>query len=91
MDTFPLISITKSLYDQDSIFFREVAFVKTEEGYQVIDGRKVESVEGYDNLDELMKRSISPEGKLVYYPVLLKDNDPSIRLDLASPKAATKH
>lgn len=63
-------------------FFREVAFVKTEEGYQAIDGRKLESVEGYDNLDELMKRSISQEGKLVYYPVLLKDNDPSIRLDL---------
>ncbi len=63
-------------------FFREVAFVKTEEGYQAIDGRKVESVEGYDNLDELMKRSISQEGKWVYYPVLLKDNDPSIRLDL---------
>lgn len=63
-------------------FFREVAFVKTEEGYQAIDGRKVESVEGYDNLDKLMKRSISQEGKLVYYPVLLKDNDPSIRLDL---------
>ena len=63
-------------------FFREVAFVKTEEGYQATDGRKVELVEGYDNLDELMKRSISPEGKLVYYPVLLKDNDPSIRLDL---------
>lgn len=63
-------------------FFREITFVKTEEGYQAIDGRKVESVEGYDNLDELMKRSISQEGKLVYYPVLLKDNDPSIRLDL---------
>lgn len=56
-------------------FFREVAFVKTEEGYQAIDGRKVESVEGYDNLNELMKRSISQEGKLVYYPVLLKDCD----------------
>lgn len=63
-------------------FFREIAFVKTDEGYQATDGRKVELVEGYDNLDELMKRSISPEGKLVYYPVLLKDNDPSIRLDL---------
>ena len=63
-------------------FFREIAFVKTEEGYQATDGRKVELVEGYDNLDELMKRSISQEGKLVYYPVLLKDNDPSIRLDL---------
>lgn len=63
-------------------FFREVAFVKTEEGYQTTDGREVESVEGYDHLDKLMKRSISPEGKLVYYPVLLKDNDPSTRLDL---------
>lgn len=63
-------------------FFREVAFVKTEEGYQTTEGKRVESVEGYNNLDELMKRSISPEGKLVYYPVLLKDNDPSIRLDL---------
>ena len=56
-------------------FFHEVAFVKTEEGYQAINGRKLESVEGYDNLDELMKRSISQEGKLVYYPVLLKDCD----------------
>ncbi len=63
-------------------FFREVAFVKTEEGYQTTEGKRVESVEGYNNLDELMKRSISQEGKLVYYPVLLKDNDPSIRLDL---------
>ena len=56
-------------------FFRDVAFVKIEEGYQATDGRKVESIEEYDNLDELMKRSISPEGKLVYYPVLLKDCD----------------
>lgn len=53
-------------------FFREVAFVKTEEGYQTTDGRKVESVAGYDQLDELMKRSISPEGELVYYPVRLE-------------------
>lgn len=63
-------------------FYREVAFVKTDEGYQTVDGKRVESVDGYDHLDELMKRSISPEGKLVYYPVLLKDNDPSTRLDL---------
>lgn len=56
-------------------FFREVAFVKTEKGYQTIDGKRVKSVEGYNNLDELMKLAISPEGKLVYYPVLLKDCD----------------
>ena len=29
-------------------FFREVAFVKTEKGYQAIDGRKVESVEVFN-------------------------------------------
>lgn len=62
--------------------FREIAFVKTENGYRTEDGRNVERVDGWDNLDELMKRSISQEGKLLYYPVLLKDNDPSIRLDL---------
>ena len=54
-------------------FFCEVAFIKTEEGYQTTDGKKVQSVKGYDNLDELMKRSVSPDGELVYYPVLLKD------------------
>ena len=54
-------------------FFCEVAFIKTEEGYQTTDGKKVQSVEGYNNLDELMKRSVSPDGELVYCPVLLKD------------------
>ena len=62
-------------------FFREVAFIKTKDGYQTTDGKKVESVEGYKNLDELMKRSVSSKGELVYYPVLLKDNKPSTRLN----------
>lgn len=62
-------------------FYREVSFVKTEEGYQTTDGKKVESIEGYENLDELMKRSISPEGKLVYYPVLLKEMEGISALD----------
>lgn len=53
-------------------FYREVAFVKTDEGYQTVDGKRVESVDGYDDLDALMKRSISPEGELVYYPVRLE-------------------
>ena len=56
-------------------FFRETAFQKTEKGYQTTDGKQVKSVEGYDNLDEIMKRSLSKEGELVYYPVLLKDCD----------------
>lgn len=62
-------------------FYREIAFMKTEKGYQTIDGKKVKSIEGYDSLDELMKRSISPEGKLVYYPVLLKEIEGVSTLD----------
>ena len=55
-------------------FFREAAFYKTEEGgYIREDGRRVASVDGCDDLDGLFKRSISQEGDLVYYPVLLED------------------
>lgn len=56
-------------------FFRETAFQKTKNGYQTTEGKQVKSVEGYENLDEIMKRSLSKEGELVYYPVLLKDYD----------------
>ena len=47
--------------------------MKTEEGYQSEDGKQVESVEGYEDLDQLFRRSISPQGELVYYPVVLKE------------------
>ena len=30
-------------------------------------------MEGYEDLDQLFRRSISPEGELVYYPVVLKE------------------
>lgn len=56
-------------------FFREVAFQKTGKGYKTTGGEVVESIEGYEDMDALMKRSISPEGDLVYYPVILKDGD----------------
>lgn len=55
-------------------FFRETAFLKTETGYQTTDGRAVQSVDGYADLDGLFKRSISQQGQLVYYPVLLQDS-----------------
>ncbi len=55
-------------------FFREVSFVKTDDGYRTTNGKKVKSIDGHE-LDEIMKLSISSEGKLVYYPVLLKDCD----------------
>lgn len=54
-------------------FFRATAFLKTENGYETADGKVVVSVEGHDDLNDLFKRSISSDGYLVYYPVLLKD------------------
>ena len=56
-------------------FFRENAFQRTKNGYQTTEGKQVKFVEGYENLDEIMKRSLSKDGELVYYPVLLKDCD----------------
>lgn len=53
-------------------FFRQVTFVKTDSGYQDSKGKTVVSVDGHPDLDALFKRSISKEGYLVYYPVLLK-------------------
>lgn len=54
-------------------FFRQVMFVKTDSGYQDSKGKTVVSVDGHPDLDTLFKRSISQEGYLVYYPVLLKE------------------
>ena len=45
-------------------FFRETAFQKTERGYQTTDGKQIKAMEGYENLDEIMKRSLSKEGIL---------------------------
>ena len=47
-------------------------FVKTDSGYQNANGKVVASVDDHPDLDELFKRSISEQGYLVYYPVLLK-------------------
>lgn len=58
---------------QIPFFFRQTAFLKTENGYQTVDGKTVESVENHADLDELFKRSISKQGQIVYYPVLLKE------------------
>ena len=60
---------------QVPFFFRQTAFYKTGTGYQTAAGQTVQSVDGYPELDKLMKRSISPEGELVYYPVLLQPRD----------------
>ena len=53
-------------------FFRTIAFQKTDDGYAAMDGRIVASVDGFENLDELFKLSLTKEGDLVYYPVVLE-------------------
>ena len=57
---------------QVPFFFRETAFYKTDAGYQTAEGKTVESVDNHPELEELFKRSISPEGEIVYYPILLE-------------------
>jgi len=53
-------------------FFRNVAFQKTDEGYVAEDGRLVASVDGFEDLDELFKLSLTMNGELVYFPILLE-------------------
>lgn len=56
------------------IMFRETDFIKTETGYETKDTHKqVESITGYDTVDELFQRSLSEEGQLVYYPVIFQN------------------
>lgn len=70
---------------QVPIFYREVAFKKSEIGYQplaedekTVQLRTVESVEGWENLDNLFKRSLSENGEIVYYPVVYQAIDPQV-------------
>lgn len=60
---------------QVPFFFRETAFYKTDAGYQTAEGKIVASVDNHPALEELFKRSISPEGEIVYYPVLLEPGE----------------
>lgn len=53
-------------------FFRNTAYTKTEKGYETLDGKVVASVNGQSDLDELFKLSLTAEGDLVYYPVVLE-------------------
>ncbi len=53
-------------------FFRTIAFQKTGDGYAAMDGRIVASVDGFEDLDEIFKLSLTKEGELVYYPVILE-------------------
>lgn len=55
-------------------YYTEIAFEKTKDGYQSIqEKKKVAAVEGCDNWEELFRPSLSSEGTLVYYPVVLKE------------------
>ena len=60
---------------QIPFFFRETDFYKTDEGYQTAEGKRVESVDNHPDLEGLFKPSISPEGEIVYYPILLEPGE----------------
>lgn len=73
-DSHFTIDDTDTNPSQIPFFFRETEFYKTQDNqYRTKEGKTVASVEGHENLDGLFRRSISPEGEIVYYPVLLKD------------------
>lgn len=56
------------------LHYRDVDFEKTDAGYRNIATRKlVTSVDDYEDLDNLFRCSISNEGAIVYYPVVLTE------------------
>lgn len=56
-------------------FYRTVDYIKTESGYETLDGKIVASVDGFVDmpvaLDDLFKRSLTKKGEIVYYPIWL--------------------
>lgn len=76
-------------------FFTEVSFQKTHNGYVSEDRRIVKSVEGQDDLDALFKRSLTKEGKIVYWPITFaekeeaKNNPPSLKIDYTDGSSQT--
>lgn len=56
-------------------FYIEEEYHKEGSQYKTNDGKIVESIEGYENLDEIMKRSLNRQGEIVYYPVKLVEAD----------------
>ena len=54
-------------------FFRETVFYLDDSQYVTENHKTVASVDGYEDLTQLFKRSISSEGEIVYYPVVLQD------------------
>lgn len=56
------------------IMYRECAFIKTETGFETKETHKqVESIAGYESVEEVFQQSISEEGEIVYYPVTFQD------------------
>ena len=52
-------------------YHTDMIFSKTEEGFVNPEGKIVASVEGYDSPEEVIRRSLTREGDLVYYLILL--------------------
>lgn len=60
------------IVEQYPIFYREVEFRKGEEGYCTAEGKVVATVSGHEDLNGLFKRSLNPDGDIVYYLVLFE-------------------
>lgn len=68
-------------------FFREMEFIKTENGYETEDGNRVVSVDVISDgsgmllpeytahLDSLFRRSLNKQGEIVYYPIILEERE----------------
>ena len=50
-------------------FYRTVEFQKKGDGFYNSDNKKVQYVDGYEDLENLFKRSLTLEGNIVYYPI----------------------
>lgn len=69
-------------------FCTGISFEKCEEGYRTEGGKIVQSAEGYENLDELFKRSLTLNGDVVYYAVVMVDCIDG-KMEMPSPLVVT--
>ena len=75
------------------VFYRGTAFEKTKQGYVSMDsGKLVQSVEGWPDLETLFKRSLSDDGWIVYYPIVLYQIHLASReMEFPTPDPLTVH
>lgn len=56
-------------------FYTEEEFIKLDNKYQTIDGREIQSIDNFNNIENLFHRSLTQDGDVVYYPVIYLELD----------------